>query len=182
MKIYTKDGDYGTTSLFGGKRVGKDSRRIDAYGYVDELNSLVGTILAENPNSNISKKLLRIQTELFVLGSDLATPREVRIKIPRVTKSFTNRLKKEIDIWEKKLPGIKNFILPGGGKIASKLHLARTVARRAERSVVSLSKEESINNNALIYINRLSDWFFVAARDVNKLEKIKEAVWKGRGI
>lgn len=181
MKIYTKTGDRGTTSLFGGKRVAKDSGRIDAYGYVDELNSLVGTILAENPNSDISKKLLRIQTELFVLGSNLATPREVRIKIPRVTKTFTNRLEKEIDIWEKKLPKIKKFVLPGGTKIGAGLHLARTVARRAEREIVALSKQEKINVNAQIYINRLSDWFFVAARYVNKIDHVKEKTWKGRG-
>lgn len=181
MKIYTKGGDRGTTSLFGGKRIDKDNLRIEAYGNVDELNSLVGTILAENPYSDISKKLLRMQKELFVLGSDLATPREVRIKIPRVKRSFTNRLEKEIDAWQKKLPKIKKFVLPGGTKIGARLHLARTLARRAERKIVALSKQEKINVNAQIYINRLSDWFFVAARYVNKIDHVKETTWKGRG-
>lgn len=181
MKIYTKTGDGGTTSLFGGKRVDKDNLRLDAYGNVDELNSLIGTILAQNPPSELSKKLERIQVELFALGADLATPGEVKVKVPRVRKPFIQRLEKEIDLWQKRLPKIIKFILPGGGKVGAKLHLARTVARRVERAVIVLSKSEKINPIAQIYINRLSDWFFVAARYANKLEKIKETVWKGRG-
>ncbi len=232
VKVYTKTGDRGTTSLFGGKRVDKDSARICAYGAVDELNSLIGVILSdiadlslreENRRSNLSKshsrldresssikimdsrfrgndkeflylqkKLLRIQGELFVLGSDLATPMEVKVKIPRITKSFATRLEKEIDKWTASISPLKNFILPGGGKIGANLHLARTVARRAERSVVELANQEKINKqslrssqvvglkNAQIYINRLSDWFFTLARYTNKLEKVDERTWKGR--
>lgn len=180
MKIYTKTGDHGSTSLFGGTRVDKDSARIDAYGNVDELNSLIGTILANNLTIDVSKKLIRVQNELFVLGSDLATPKEVKVKVERVKKSFVNRLEKEIDNWEKQLPALRNFILPGGSNIGSGLHLARTVARRAERSIVNLSTEEKININALTYINRLSDWLFVLARVVNKLDKMKEIPWQGR--
>ncbi len=181
MKIYTKTGDSGTTSLFGGKRVEKTTRRIQAYGCVDELNSLLGVVISENTDTEISKKLIRVQAELFVFGSDLATPFEVKTKIPRITKSFITRLEREIDAMEKNLSPLKNFILPGGGKVGSKLHLARTVARRAERVIVDLSLQEKINKNALIYINRLSDWLFVMARYANKIHDAKEITWKGRG-
>ncbi len=181
MKIYTKGGDSGTTSLFGGRRVDKDSARIEAYGNVDELNSLVGIILAEFPPFKISKKLIRLQHELFVLGSDLATPLDIKTKIPRISKTYISKLEKEIDTWQKELPELKKFILPGGGKVGSKLHLGRTVARRAERSIAALARLEKINGKTLIYINRLSDWFFVMARYINRLEKIKEVIWIGRG-
>lgn len=181
MKIYTKTGDRGTTSLFGGKRVDKNSLRIEAYGCVDELNSLIGTIVANNPSADVVKKLIRVQEELFVLGTDLASPQDVKVKIPRITKTFVTRLEKEIDVMEKQLPKLKNFILPGGSKVGAQLHLARTVARRAERRIVDLSHTEKINQNCLIYINRLSDWLFVMARYSNSLEKVKEITWKGRG-
>ncbi len=180
MKIYTKTGDGGTTSLFGGKRVDKNSVRIEAYGSVDELNSLIGTIITEKPIVDVLKKLIRIQGELFVLGTDLATPTDVKVKIPRVTKAFITRLEKEIDMWEESLPKLKNFILPGGSPTSAKLHLARTVARRAERSMVALSRQEKISPITLSYLNRLSDWLFVLARYINKEEKAKEIIWKGR--
>jgi len=180
VKIYTKTGDSGTTSLFGGKRVDKNSARIEAYGSVDELNSLIGTVVADTPPANVLKKLIRIQSELFVLGTDLATPADVKAKMPRVTKTFIRQLEREIDAFDKTLPVLKNFILPGGGKVGSKLHLARTVARRAERKIVELVNEEKINQNSLIYINRLSDWLFVLARYINWEENAKEAIWKGR--
>ena len=188
-KIYTRVGDLGTTSLFGGKRVGKNSVRIEAYGNVDDLNSLIGVILADfvevRPLLEIGplkRKLFRVQTELFVLGSDLATPMEskLKVKVPRVKKSYSTRLEKEIDTWDKNLAPLKKFIIPGGSPVGAKLHLARTVARRAERSIVTLAKSEKINVNAQIYINRLSDWLFTLARYVNKLDNIKEVVWKGR--
>lgn len=192
VKIYTKTGDRGTTSLFGGKKVKKDDLRIEAYGNVDELNSLIGLILAEfadhpegvRPLTGVEplkRKLIRIQNELFVLGSDLATPLDVRIKTLRITKPFITRLEKEIDQLQKNLPQLKKFILPGGGTVGSKLHLARAVVRRCERSIANLSGQQKINSNALMYINRLSDWFFVAARYVNKWEKVKEISWLGRG-
>lgn len=180
VKIYTKTGDRGGTSLFGGQRASKNSVRIRAYGEVDELNSLIGVILSEKPQDEIAKKLLRIQGELFVLGADLATPKEVKVKIPRVTKSFVTRLEREIDVWSKALPQLKKFILPGGSTAGAGLHLARTVARRVERSIVDLASQEKINQNAQIYINRLSDWLFVLARYVNRLEKFSEVSWKGR--
>ena len=221
MKIYTKAGDNGTTSLFGGKRVEKDSARIKAYGEVDELNSLIGVVLAylsshsrpdreslgtessgrmsdprpsvlssgskdfredDKSKNHIVTKLVRIQAELFVLGSDLASPLSVKVKIPRISKSYITRLEKEIDTWEKDLPKLRNFIFPGGSKVGAGLHLARALARRAERSIVALSKQEKIDKHAQIYINRLSDWFFVAARYANHLDKIPETVWKGRTV
>lgn len=180
VKIYTKTGDQGTTSLFGGKRVDKNSARIEAYGSIDELNSLIGTIVAEKLPADVLKKLTRVQTELFVLGTDLATPADVKVKISRITKTFITRLEKEIDTLDKVLPKLKNFILPGGGKVGSSLHLARTVARRAERRIVDLANTEKINQNSLAYINRLSDWMFVLARYINKEENVKEVIWKGR--
>ncbi|HLA03914.1 MAG TPA: cob(I)yrinic acid a,c-diamide adenosyltransferase [Patescibacteria group bacterium] len=193
IKVYTKTGDSGTTSLLGGKRLSKNDTRVEAYGTVDELNSLLGIILAKNPQADVNKKLTRVQKELFVLGSDLSTPLDVKITIPRITKSYITRLEKEIDRMEKSLPRLKNFILPGGSPIGAKLHLARSIARRAERSIVKLTEEEKINKqslrsstssaglkNAQVYINRLSDWLFVLARYVNKLESQEEKIWKGR--
>ena len=196
VKIYTKTGDSGTTSLFGGKRLPKDNTRVEAYGHVDELNSLLGVIIAHlnysssasreastsrnSPQGRIINKLLRIQRELFVLGTDLASPNDLKIKGPRVKKLFVTRLEQEIDSWDKNLPKLSNFILPGGSKVGSQLHLARSIARRAERNIATLSQTEKINRNAQIYINRLSDWLFVLARFVNKLENQKENIWKGR--
>ena len=180
MKIYTRTGDRGTTSLFGGKRIDKNSARIEAYGCVDELNSLIGTIVAAKPDADVLKKLIRVQGELFVLGTDLATPTIVKVKIPRVTKIYITRLEKGIDFFGKRLPTLINCILPGGGRVGSSLHLARTVARRAERKIVELSNTEKINQISLVYINRLSDWLFVLARLVNFEENAKEIIWKGR--
>lgn len=166
--------------MFGGKRVSKDSLRIEANGMVDELNAQIGVVIANGLNGKFTKKFLRIQGELFVLGGDLATPGDVKIKIPMVTKGFVARLEKEIDLMQKDLPALRNFILPGGSIFGSQIHLARAVARRAERAIVALSAVEKINSNVLMYINRLSDWLFVLARYINMSEKTKEVIWKGR--
>lgn len=181
MKIYTKTGDEGMTSLFGGKRVSKDSLRVEANGAVDELNAQIGVIVADGIEERLAKKFLRIQGELFVLGGDLATPAEVKIKIPRITQGFVARLEREIDLMQKEVPALRNFILPGGSVFGSQIHLARAIARRAERSIAALSAEERINTSALMYINRLSDWLFVIARYVNKTKNQKETIWQGRG-
>lgn len=181
VKIYTKTGDQGRTSLFGGKRVIKDDLRIDAYGNVDELNSLIGVIIAESGNKEVVKKLTRVQAELMVLGSDLSSPLELRLNTPRVTKVFIARLEREIDNWVKQLPKLKNFILPGGSATSARLHFARSVTRRAERTFARLAKSDNINKFAVIYINRLSDWLFVLARYVNMKDGSKEIIWKGRG-
>ncbi len=179
-KIYTKTGDGGATSLFGGARLRKNSPRINAYGTVDELNSLLGVAIGENPPAPLVKKLLRVQSELFILGSELSTPNNVKVKIPRIKKPYTTRLEREIDSWQSELPTLKNFILPGGNKASATLHLARTTARRAEREIVALSEDEKLNKNILPYINRLSDWLFVAARYINKINKVNETIWRGR--
>lgn len=180
MKIYTKTGDSGMTSLFGGKRVNKDSLRIEACGKCDELNSLIGVIISQNPPAEIAKKLLRVQREIFVLGADLATPFAVKVKIPRIKKTFTTRLEREIDEMEKELPKLKNFILPGGGKVGSRLHLARSVVRCLERILVTLSRQDKLNPKIFPYINRLSDWFFVLARHANWAQNFKEVPWRGK--
>lgn len=184
MKIYTKTGDKGSTSLFGGERVEKNSTRIRAYGEVDELNSMLGVIVViakqMTRDKNVLDKLLRVQGELMVLGSDLATPLSVKVKVPRVRGSYIKQLEKEIDNWQKKLPELRNFIIPGGNNAGSSLHMARAIARRVERAIVDLSSQEKINHYDQMYINRLSDWLFVLARYINKLDGIKEAIWKGR--
>lgn len=180
MKIYTKTGDRGATSLLGGKMVRKDSQRVTACGEVDELNSLLGVIIAETQNKDLIQKLTRVQNELFVLQTVLASSFDLTIKIPKINAAHTLRLEREIDVCEKSLPNLKNFILPGGGETGSKLHLARTVARRAERSIVTLASTERISKHVLSYINRLSDWLFVLARFVNFQENAKEIIWKGR--
>lgn len=179
MKIYTKTGDSGMTSLFGGKRVSKDSLRVEACGKCDELNSQLGVIMSENPPTEIAKKLLRIQQEIFVLGADLATPISVNLKVPRVKKSFTNRLEREIDVMESGLPKLKNFILPGGGKVGARLHLARSAVRCLERILVTLGYQDKLNPKIFPYINRLSDWFFVLARHANWAQNFKEVPWIG---
>lgn len=178
MKIYTKTGDSGTTSLFGGGRVSKDSLRVEAYGKADELNSLLGVVLAENPPEDVAMKILRVQEEIFILGTDLATPLNLKIKVPRVSRIFTTRLEREIDMMEKDLPMLKNFILPGGGKVGSRLHLARSTARCLERILVTLDRQDKINPKTLPYVNRLSDWFFVLARHANWAQKYKEVPWR----
>lgn len=181
MKIYTKTGDNGETSLFGGKRVWKDDLRIAAYGTVDELNAVIGIALTEIDDKELCSLLLSLQNELFVLGSDLATPLDKGNKgfvIPRIEKENYQRLELLIDKYEAKLPELKNFILPGGSKGAANLHLARTVCRRAEREVVSLSKNEEINSEVEIYLNRLSDLLFVLARYQNFITGTADINWQ----
>ncbi len=179
MKIYTKTGDKGETGLFGGDRVAKDSPRIDAYGAVDELNSLLGIIRALRLNKKIDRVLLGVQNDLFVVGADLATRRaSKRSLIPRISPSHVAALEKAIDSLQLSLRPLKTFILPGGTVAASHLHYARTVCRRAERSTVRLTRSEVINENVLVYLNRLSDLLFVLARYANHSGKKKETEWK----
>lgn len=180
MKIYTKTGDSGETSLFGGQRVSKNHSRIDAYGTVDELNSVIGIIRASDPDPAIEEMLDRIQNELFVLGADLATPPEKNAKIDRINQNHVYRLEEDIDKLDQHLPPLKSFILPGGSPAAAYLHLARTICRRAERTCFSCRQSEIISNEALIFLNRLSDLLFVMARHQNHSKKIKDAVWKAR--
>ena len=180
MKIYTRTGDAGQTGLFGGGRVSKDNIRIEAYGTVDELNSHLGLVRSDmsvGPHVAIGDILERIQNELFVLGSDLATPLDGRPEVPRIEKSAVSQLEKDIDAVDEQLAPLTQFILPGGCLIASELHIARTVCRRAERRVVSLAGFEPINESVIVYLNRLSDLLFMLARWANQVEGTQELPW-----
>lgn len=177
MKIYTKTGDDGTTGLIGNKRVKKSDPRIASYGMVDELNASIGIVLSSKLGKDIRVLLTKIQNDLFVVGADLANP-DLKNKSNRVTSEMTTYLEKEIDRLEEKLDPITYFILPGGDLVASQIHLARAICRRAETNMVSLSEIEAINNLCLIYMNRLSDLLFVVARTINKRKKISDVAWK----
>ena len=180
MKIYTKTGDRGETSLFGGKRVPKDSLRIESYGTVDELNSILGICRSFNTVKEVDGILNQIQNDLFILGSDLATPASSSTKNPRIQASDIERLEKHIDAIEPIVEPLKQFILPGGSRTAAFLHFARTVCRRAERLIVRLQREDTaVDNNIIVYLNRLSDLLFMIARWVNALSNTPETKWVG---
>ncbi len=179
MKIYTKTGDKGDTSLFGGQRVPKDALRIEAYGTVDELNSVLGIVLADNADKRIAEILTSVQNQLFALGADLATPHSASSKsIKRFVVKDSQSLEKIIDSLESHLKSLKSFILPGGSPVAARIHFARTVCRRAERSVVRLSRNEDIGEGITVYLNRLSDMLFVLARYANHVAGVPEIKWK----
>lgn len=159
--IVTKTGDKGKTSLIGGKRVSKASVRVDAYGTIDELNAFLGWVRSEIKDADLSSIIKEIQTDLFILGTDLAAP--LNIKVPRIKNSHIERLESLISKYLKGLPPLKEFLLPGGSKGSTILHLARVVTRRAERKVAALPKKE-LNPLVLIYLNRLSDLLFILGR------------------
>lgn len=178
-KIYTKKGDKGETSLFGGTRVPKNSLRVDTYGTVDELDSAIGVVIAHlsQDEKKLISLLTSIQHDLLLIGSSLANP------VPKPLPHLTKREKvfeRQIDQMTEKMPELHNFILPGGGKAGAFSHLARTICRRAERRVVKLSREEPIEPSILRYFNRLSDLLFTVARYVNHTEKKKETIWTRR--
>ncbi len=178
MKIYTKTGDKGSTSLFGGKRISKSNIRIETYGTVDELNAAIGVAICEVTSEKIKKTLAKIQNDLFIVGGDLATPlNEEKMKILRTTDKMVTCLENEIDIFDVKLEKLKNFILPGGTKSAALLHFARTICRRTERKVVELSETEQINDEIVKYLNRLSDLLFIFARVENSNNNIPDIAW-----
>lgn len=176
MKIYTKTGDAGETGLFGGQRVPKDALRVHAYGTVDECNAALGLARAAGLDPALDELLAQVQAQLFVVGSDLATPGE-SAHIPRVGEAEVAFLERAIDALEEGLEPLRQFILPGGTAGAAQLHLARTVCRRAERWVVSLAQAEPINGQALIYLNRLSDFLFVLARAANARAGVPDVPW-----
>ncbi len=181
MRIYTKTGDKGETSLFGGERVWKDDLRICAYGTVDELNAILGVAITELTNKELKIAVEDIQNDLFTVGSDLASPLDRENKnlvVPRVDVKFINRLEALIDKYNSQLPELKNFILPGGSKSSAILHHARTVCRRAEREVVSLSKADVISHEIEVYLNRLSDLLFVLARFENFSNNSEDIAWQ----
>jgi len=180
MRIYTKTGDGGETSLFGGKRVWKDDLRIRAYGTVDEVNSLLGVAASEVKSTSLVPVLRNLQNILFVIGADLATPDDdvsKPLSVPRLEENSVSSIEKLIDEFEAKLPELKNFILPGGLKGSAYLHAARTVCRRAEREIVTLSRTEKINRNIVVYLNRLSDLLFILARYENHANKVDDIIW-----
>jgi len=177
LKIYTKTGDDGTTGLQGGKRISKSSNRISAYGSVDEINSILGIVLSHNIDKDLLQLLTKIQNDLFVAGSDLSKP-DLSDESNRITYVMVEFLEATIDEFEKELGPLTNFILPGGNHVASLIHYARTITRRAEIQVVTLSKDEKINDYCIKYLNRLSDLLFVMGRLVNKRNKIPDIIWK----
>jgi cob(I)alamin adenosyltransferase len=177
MPIYTKFGDKGKTALHTGKTVSKSNIRVEAYGNLDELNSFLGIIVSQIKDRKIKEELLKIQSDLFEIGACLAGPGEKQHQIlSGKLKKRVSEFEKTIDLLTKKLPKLKNFILPGG-KTGSLLHYARTIARRAERRTVALAEKEVVLEEVLIYLNRLSDLLFTFARYINRKEKQKETIW-----
>jgi cob(I)alamin adenosyltransferase len=181
MKIYTKTGDKGETSLFAGGRVPKNNARVGAYGTVDELNALLGVVRAHGVPAQADEQLALIQQELFEVGADLATPLEAKADwITRLTPEPAARLERWIDGMDAQLPALTAFILPGGTLSAAQTQLARTVCRRAERDCVHLSQQEDINAALLSYLNRLSDYLFTLARWLNQSAGVTEPQWSGK--
>lgn len=177
MKIYTKKGDLGETSLFGGERVRKDHHRIEAYGTVDELNSVIGLVISFDSNSVLVVKLKVIQHDLFVIGADLATPETKKSHVLRIKDENVTNLENWIDELEESLEPLTAFILPSGTPAASQLHIARTVCRRAERNVLRAMDHENLNPIVIKYLNRLSDLLFVMSRFENKQNNSQETCW-----
>jgi len=180
MKIYTKKGDSGKTTLLGGITVSKDNIRVGAYGNIDELNSLIGNFVSNCADKKLIDSIEKIQSNLFLIGSYLADKNEDYIRPVNLKKleKETLTLEKQIDGWTKILPKLTNFILPGGTTLASKAHIIRTNVRKCERVISKINKTERTNKNVMAYINRLSDYFFVLARYLNFKEGIEEKIWK----
>lgn len=178
MKIYTKKGDSGETSLFGGTRVPKSNERIEAYGTVDELNSFVGLAASYELSDTGTEYLRKVQELLFTLGADLATPPSSKTRIDRISTDDVSFLEEAIDDLEEDLETLKNFILPGGSQPGATLHVARTICRRAERATVKCVQGDDISENCIKFLNRLSDFLFVVARYENKYAGVREETWK----
>lgn len=181
-RVYTRKGDDGTTGLGGGQRVPKESARIEAYGTVDELSSQIGVALGTGLDRELARELGRIQNELFHLGSDLCILEEdkTRLPVPQIEQRHVDALEKLMDRLTTELGPLENFILPGGSPGAAGLHVARTVCRRAERSVVALSRKEAVSPLTVRYLNRLSDALFVMARYENSKRGIPDICWDSR--
>jgi len=183
MKIYTKTGDGGETGLFGGARVSKASSRVEAYGEVDELNSVLGLVLTEPFDPEITSLLAGVQSRLFDLGAELAAAPDSKVSlgIPLLGEEEVSVLERAIDRAEGELQPLKTFVMPGGSRAAALLHLARTVCRRAERRLVALASDEAVRPEAVRYLNRLSDALFVLARLANHRAGIADVPWVGAG-
>lgn len=178
MKIYTKTGDTGQTGLVGGSRVAKNSTRINAIGDVDELNASIGSCRTLNPPPAMDRTLEWLQSSLFDLGAELASLPGAKIAFSMLEADAPEKLENDIDRQTENLPLLKNFILPGGSPLAAHLHVARCICRRAERSVLAVHEEQALRSEVLAFLNRLSDWLFVAARSSNKLAGIEDVPWK----
>ena len=176
-KIYTRGGDAGETSLGDGSRVSKLDERIAAYGAVDELNSALGLVLAGGCAPSIREVLLRVQNELFDLGADLSVPLEHEGRL-RTTQEQVDRLEADCDRFNAELPELTSFVLPGGGQTAARLHIARTIVRRAEREALVAANAHAVNRLVLVYLNRLSDLLFILARAANAGESHEEPLWR----
>ncbi len=180
-RVYTRAGDDGSTALATGERVPKDGPRVQAYGTVDELNSVIGVALAHGVVDDLQEPLAITQQVLFNLGSDLAMPRaEGEARGPAVTAEHVTQLEEWMDGWGEQLEPLTSFVLPGGTLSAAELHVARTVCRRAERLAITVSRTETIGDQAIPYLNRLSDALFVAARYENKLSGSTDVLWDSR--
>lgn len=182
MKIYTKTGDRGETGLFGGARVSKGHPRVDAYGEVDELNSVLGLVRTERFDDEVDALVIRIQSALFDIGAELATApgKEDKLMGVQVGDADIAELEEAIDRADAELEPLKTFVLPGGARAAALLHLARCVCRRAERRVVDLSSHQAVRGEVIRYINRLSDLLFTWARLANHRAKVSDVPWVGR--
>ena len=181
MKIYSRTGDKGQTSLFGGGRAPKNHARVEAYGTIDELNAALGVALAAGPCEPIDQWLREVQQHLFHLGSDLATPLDSKSEwVARMEQDQVGWLEDSIDQMTAQLAPLRNFILPGGTPAAAQLHVARTICRRAERRIVALQETAEINAFTVVYINRLSDWLFTLARYENAKAGESEQQWSLR--
>ena len=176
-RIYTRGGDAGETSLGDGARVSKLDARIAAYGTVDELNAAIGLVLAASCPEPIREVLGRVQNELFDLGADLSVPMEHEARL-RVTQSQVDALEHDCDSFNAELPELVSFVLPGGGETAARLHVARTVCRRAEREALDASRVYAVNPVGLVYLNRLSDLLFILARTANAADGREEPLWR----
>ncbi len=179
MKIYTKTGDQGETGLFGGKRVSKASLRVEAYGTLDELNCVMGIAHSELGELTQKNTIEAIQHQLFCLGAEVATVPEKSSKLNFQLLGHDEILvlEHQIDAWQQALEPLKQFILPGGSKAAACVHHARAVCRRAERLIVELAQQETVRNEVIVYVNRLSDWLFVFARFLNKTAGCQDIPW-----
>lgn len=179
MKIYTKTGDDGSTGLFGGGRVRKSDARIECYGTIDELNASLG-IAHVAATGSLGDSISRVQHELFIVGSHLATPEDSpsTSSLPPLEETVVGRLEMEIDTAEAELEPLRNFILPGGSELAARLHFSRTVCRRAERVLVDFAMDRPISGTIVTYMNRLSDWLFVMARLANKRAGVADIPWE----
>lgn len=185
MKIYTKTGDDGTTGLIGGRRVRKSDLRLDVYGTVDELCATIGwAATVATPDSPALHALRAVQADLFVIGSHLATPEDEPTGktqwLPAIDESMITRLEQQIDAADADLPALRNFILPGGTELSARLHVARTVCRRAERLLVAFAEDRPVNPTIVTYLNRLSDWLFVQARRANHVAGVTDVPWTPR--